>query len=201
MEIRLPKNLMLLQEFIGNFPGVGSRSAQKILVHLLKLPAGELQKFAGLLSGIDGTIRYCGQCHFFLSDSLCPFCHNDSRDKSLLCVVEQFSDILGIEKTGNYQGLYHILGGVIAPLRGIGIEKLHLNTLTERTRHGTKEVILALNPETEGEVTMHFLTGLLKKESSDLIVSRLAFGLPVGANLEYCDTRTLSEALNNRKTI
>ncbi|MDD5089316.1 MAG: recombination mediator RecR [Candidatus Wallbacteria bacterium] len=196
----LPPKLSMLQEFVSSLPGIGARSGRRILIHLLNLPATDQIKLAGMISSLPEEVRCCSTCHFFLRNLTCPLCGDQNRDSSTICVVEIFSDVLGIDDCG-YKGLFHILGGTIRPLRGVGPENLNIASLLTRIHSGVREVILALNPETEGEMTMHYLHGILKSSFPHLTVTRLAFGLPVGANLEFCDPKTLGEALKNRHVL
>jgi len=191
-----PEDLYLLQELVSSFPGIGRKNAGRIVLHLLRLPESNQKKLGSIISSLSSNITYCPICHYFSSNNRCPICDNPSRNKEMICVVENYSNIFAMESSG-YNGLYHILGGLISPLRGIGIDELNINSLLSRTP-SVKEVILALGLGTEGEITMQFLYDELKKDNNSLSVSRLAYGIPAGADLEYCDAKTLRAAVNNR---
>lgn len=184
---------------LSRLPGIGRRSAQRIAFYLLGRPREEAAALAAALTDIKEKIRFCRQCFNFTEDDLCVFCRDARRDAALICVVEEPSDIIPIEKGGDYRGLYHVLGGALSPLEGVDPEHLHIKELTERVEgNGITEVILATNPNTSGESTAIYIADLLRGK---VRVTRLASGLPVGADLEYADEATVSRAMQGRREI
>ena len=181
---------------LGKMPGIGRKSAQRIVFYLLKASDQQVRDLAAALIDLKEKVRYCSVCHNISEEEICPFCRSEKRDKGLICVVEEANDILAIEKTGEYRGLYHVLGGLLSPLDGIGPEDLHIKTLMQRLKDPVREVIIATNPSTEGEATALYLSKLIKP--MQIKVTRIARGIPVGADLEYADEITLSRALEGR---
>jgi len=194
-----PENLKILQELVSSFPGIGKKNAVRIVLHLLNLPDENQKKLGEIISSLNSDISYCKTCHYFSFDGICPICSDTKRDNNIICVVENYSDIFALESSG-FNGNYHILGGVISPLQGIGTDDLNISSLISRCT-SSKEIILALGLGTEGEITMHYLVDEIRKEYPNIKISRLAYGLPAGANLEYCDAKTLHAAINNRTTL
>jgi recombination protein RecR len=191
-----PKDLQILSELVASFPGIGRKNAGRIVLHLLNLPQENQTVLGNIISSLNKNVSYCPICHYFSTNGICPICSDESRDKKIICVVENYSDIFALESSG-FTGTYHILGGVISPLKGIGIEELNIPSLINRAANAN-EIILALGLGTEGEITMQFLYDELTKNYSKLSISRLAYGIPAGAELEYCDAKTLRAAINNR---
>ena len=191
----------VVQDLIDQFaklPGVGPRSAERLTFFVLREPGSVANGLGNALLALDGSLVYCEQCHNLSEESICVVCANDKRDRSLLAIVEEPLDVVAIENTGHYRGLYHVLGGVISPLDGIGPDKLNIKDLTTRIEaDGIKEIILATNPSTEGEATAMYIKRYLRE--SPVEVSRLARGLPVGGDLEYADQVTLGRALTGRQ--
>jgi recombination protein RecR len=185
----------LIEEF-ARLPGVGRKSAYRMAMHILKLPRDEVEQFSRTLLNVKDRIQYCSICSNFTEHDPCAICANPRRDRSLICVVEEAGDVLALEKTHEFKGLYHVLGGILSPLDGIGPEDLRIKELLARIDGSVVEVILALNPTVEGEATTIYLTRLLKPLG--VKVSRIARGLPVGSNLEYADEATLVRALEGR---
>ncbi|MFI3324131.1 MAG: recombination mediator RecR [Rikenellaceae bacterium] len=193
----------LLENAVGELsklPGIGRRTAMRLALHILKM---ESSSVAELTEGIDAfrnKIKSCEQCNNLSDEALCPICSNSERDRSTLCVVEQVSDLLSIEKTNQYRGLYHVLGGVISPMQGIGPSDLKIDLLTERVARGeVKEVILAISTSIEGETTHFYIMSRLKAFPS-LKVSTIARGIGFGDELEYVDELTITHALLNRRS-
>ena len=185
---------------LGRLPGIGPKSAQRIAFHLLKMPADDANRLAHAITEAKARVRFCERCFNIADDVLCPICNDDSRDSSLLCVVEESRDIVAIERTGEFRGRYHVLLGAMSPLEGIGPEQLKIRELVSRIDpEGVQEIILCTNPNTEGEVTAMYLARLLKPIG--LTVTRIASGLPVGGDLEYADELTLGRALEGRRTV
>ncbi len=187
----------LITEF-ARLPGIGRKTAQRLTYHLLKAPPGDAKRLARALDRVTAEVRACSQCGNLSDADPCEFCANPRRDASALCVVEEASDIAAIEKSGRYRGLYHVLGGRLSPLDGVGPEDLSIQSLMARLRAGVTEVIIATNPSVEGEATATYLHRLASPIST-LRVTRLARGLPVGGDLEYADGVTIAEAFAGRR--
>jgi recombination protein RecR len=185
---------------LGRLPGIGPKSAQRIAFHLLKVPADDVARLAHAITDAKARVRFCERCFNVADDVLCPICNDDTRDSSVLCVVEESRDIVAIERTGEFRGRYHVLLGAMSPLEGIGPEQLKIRELVARIDpEGVQEIILCTNPNTEGEVTAMYLARLLKPIG--LSVTRIASGLPVGGDLEYADELTLGRALEGRRAV
>ena len=195
-----PAPLEKLVEQFAKLPGVGYKSAQRLAFHVLSLPAEEAQAFADAITDAKRSVTLCPTCQNLTAGGLCPICADESRDRGVICVVERPRDIPSIEKTREFHGLYHVLHGLISPIDGVGPEELRVKELLERVgAGGVREIIMATNPTVEGEATALYLARLLKP--FDVTVTRLAFGLPVGGDLEYADEVTLSRALEGRREI
>jgi recombination protein RecR len=185
---------------LGRLPGIGPKSAQRIAFHLLKVPVDDATRLAFAITDAKARVRFCERCFNVADDVLCPICNDDTRDSSMLCVVEESRDIVAIERTGEFRGRYHVLLGAMSPLEGIGPEQLKIRELVARIDpEGVQEIILCTNPNTEGEVTAMYLARLLKPIG--LTVTRIASGLPVGGDLEYADELTLGRALEGRRNV
>lgn len=186
-----------LVEELSKLPGIGQKTAQRLTFHLLKVPQEEARALAKAIVEAREKVTFCARCFNFAQGELCEFCANPRRDPSLVCVVERPQDIVAVERTGEFRGLYHVLGGAISPIDGIGPEDLKVRELLERVRKdGVSEVIMATNPRVEGEATAAYLAGLLKPLG--VKVTRIASGIPVGGDLEYADEITLGRALKGR---
>lgn len=194
----LPEQLQRLIELLEKFPGVGKKSAQRLALYVLKAPRDEVVLLARTLVEVKDRIKACSVCHNISTTDPCHICSNPKRDHSLICVVQDAIDIISLEKTGWYNGVYHVLGGVISPLDGIGPDDLNITSLLSRL-DGVKEVILALNPTRQGETTVLYLSKLLKPYG--VKVTRLAYGLPIGVNIEFADEMTLLKALEGRTEV
>ncbi|MDD3448807.1 MAG: recombination mediator RecR [Gammaproteobacteria bacterium] len=191
--------LQQLMEALRCLPGVGPKSAQRMTFHLLERdPEGALRLAKALTEAVERVGR-CGSCRTLSEDPLCPLCASQRRDRRLLCVVETPADVLAVEQSGAYAGLYFVLGGHLSPLDGIGPEEIGVDALLARAREGVEEVILATNPTVEGEATAHYIGELLRELGVG--VSRIAHGVPLGGELEYVDGSTLTRALAGRKPI
>lgn len=192
-----------IQELIdtfGRLPGVGPKSAQRIAFHLLKSDKVESERLATAIRTASQKVRFCERCFNFSEDSLCAICQNDARDAHVLCVVEEPRDVVAIERTREFKGRYHVLGGAIDHLQGVGPDRLRIKELISRvTSEAITEVIVCTNPNIEGEATALYLTRVL--DVPGLTVSRIASGLPVGGDLEYADELTLGRALEGRRVI
>jgi len=192
------KPMARLIDELKRLPGVGSKSAQRIAFHLLKVEDADVERLANAIRELRQSIRLCEVCHNITETSPCVYCSDPSRDARLLCVVEDAASIVPIEKTARYRGRYHVLQGVLSPLHGIGPEQLKIESLVQRVRNdGVEEVILATNPTVEGEATAVYLSNVLKP--LNVKVTRIALGVPVGSELEYVDSATMSRAMDGRK--
>ena len=185
----------LIEEF-SQLPGIGRKSAHRLAMYILKLPKEEVHDIATALVEVKEKITYCSTCWNFTEKDPCRICASPKRDRSIICVVEDPNDVIAIEKTNEYRGLYHVLGGSLSPLDGIGPEEIKAKELLNRVNETVAEIILALNPNIEGEATTLYLTKLLRPLG--VKVTRLARGLPVGSNLEFTDEATLARALEGR---
>jgi len=195
-----PKSVAALIEQFQKFPSVGPKSAQRMAFYLLRMPLTEVQKFAQSMIEAKENTRTCEVCFNLSSSSPCEICSSTRRDRSIICVVAETKDLIAIEKTNEYQGLYHVLQGLISPMDGIGADDIRIKELLKRlTDENVKEVILALSPSVEGEATSLYLSKLIKP--FNIKISRIAFGLPVGADLEYADEITIAKAIEGRREI
>lgn len=196
-----PPSIQKLIDFFSKFPTVGPRTAARFVFYLLKLSKEEIENLLSSISELRNKIKICKLCFnpFQSEGELCEICQNPSRDKTLLCIIEKETDLIPIEKTKKYNGLYFILGGTVSSLKKADIEKLRVKELEERIKNHPeiKEIIIAINPTAEGEATALYLERLLKPLSKKM--TRLGRGLPVGAELEYADEETLGSALEGRK--
>lgn len=192
--------LARLVEELSKLPGVGPKTAQRLAFHLLKVPPEEARSLAQAIVEAREKIAYCRRCYNFAEGELCEYCADARRDRTLVCVVERPQDIVAVERTGEFRGLYHVLGGAISPIDGIGPDDLRIRELLERVRRdGVREVIIATNPRVEGEATAMYLANLLKPLG--VRATRIASGLPVGGDLEYADEITLGRALKGRQEL
>lgn len=190
-----------LTNSFSRLPGIGKKSAARIVNNLLKANPAYIQNFARQLSELQQKIKPCSVCGAWTEINPCPICSNPLRDKSLICVVEQPQDVITIDSTGTFSGLFHVLGGVIAPLEGIGPEQLNIASLLNRAKtEAIKEIIIATNPTFEGDSTAMYLQRLLS-EFSTIKITRLATGIPVGGDLEYADKLTLARSFSGRTTL
>lgn len=188
----------LIEEF-AKLPGIGYKTAQRLTLHVLNLPGEEVKEFAEALIKARGTIKYCSICGNFTDKDPCAVCSNPNRDNSIICVVEQPKDIISIEKVKEFNGVYHVLHGNISPMAGRGPEDIKLKELIRRINGEVKEVIVATNPNIEGEATAMYISKILKPLGAK--VTRIAHGIPVGGDLDYADEVTLSKALEGRVEI
>ncbi len=203
---RLPRAVRQLIEKFERLPGVGPKSAQRLVFYLLHNPENELEDFAQKLTALKRETVMCSQCHNVAEVDPCEICSDSVRDTTLLCVVEQPLDVLAIERSGKYHGRYHVLHGAIAPLNNIGPDQLYLYDISKRL-NGVHELILATNPTMEGEATALFIAEMVRqkqqgsKDLSDLKMTRIGHGLPIGADIEYADGVTLARALEGRRAV
>lgn len=192
-----------LEELIEHFeslPGIGKKTAQRLAFYVISQEKSYGEGFAKAIQNAQEKIKRCPVCQNLTDGNLCSVCADEKRDKTTICVVEDTKDLLAFERTGEYRGLYHVLGGLISPMDGVGVEQLFIKELLKRvTDSDVREVIMATNPTLEGEATAMYLSKLLKP--FNIKVTRLAYGIPVGGNLEYADEVTLFKALENRSEI
>lgn len=189
-----------LIKYFQRMPSVGAKSAQRMAFYILSQPEAWVSGFADALNEVKKKIKYCSRCHNITMTDPCPICASPDRDKTMLCVVADPKDQLTVEKIGEYKGLYHVLGGLISPIDGITPEILKITELVARVKSGQfKEVFFAINPTVEGEATILYITNLLKGTTANL--TRIAYGLPIGADLDYTDELTLTKAYEGRVKI
>lgn len=188
----------LIQE-LSRLPGIGAKSAARLAFHLIHLPEEEVQRLADTMVEAKRNVRYCSQCCTLTDQEVCPICANESRDHSTIMVVENTRDLAAYEKTGKYNGVYHVLHGAISPMLGIGPEDIKLKELIKRLEGDVEEVIVATNSSLEGETTAMYISKLIKPIG--VKVSRIASGVPVGGDLEYIDEVTLLRALEGRTSL
>ena len=199
MAYTVPAMSNLTDQF-ARLPGIGRKTAARLAYHIINLPDGEAEKFASAILEARQKINYCEICQNITENNKCTICSDDKRDKSIICVVEDSQDVAAFERTHEYDGLYHVLHGVISPLDGIGPEQLRIKELISRLNSPeVKEIIMATNPTVEGEATASYISRLIKPFG--IKVTRLAYGIPVGGDLEYADEVTLSRALEGRDEI
>jgi len=184
---------------LAKLPGIGSKTAQRLAFHLLKEPAEAAERLAQAIRRVRAQVMACGACGNLSDEDPCAICRDPRRDATLLCVVEEAKDVAAIERAGRYRGHYHVLGGRVSPLDGVGPDALRITPLVERVRNGSgvREVIVATNPSMEGEVTATYLQQVLRP--TGVRVTRIARGLPVGGDLEYADGVTIAQALDARR--
>ena len=195
-----PKSIASLIEHFQKFPSVGPKSAQRMAFYLLRMPLSEVEKFAQSMLDAKQNTKTCEICFNLSGTTPCEICSSSQRDKSTICVVAETKDLIAVEKTNEYKGLYHVLQGLISPMDGIGADDIRIKELLNRlTSDEVKEVILALSPSVEGEATSLYLTKLIKPFG--IKISRIAFGLPVGADLEYADEITIAKAIEGRREL
>lgn len=194
------KSLEKLIDEFNRLPGVGRKSATRIAFHILNLSNQDVIKFANVLIEAKQNIKKCEICGDLSEKDICPICDDEFRDKEVLCIVEDSRDVISLEKTGRFKGKYHILGGKLAPLKGITPDKLNIESLLKRVaKDNIKEVIIAINPDLEGETTTLYLCRLLK--NFNIKITRIASGIPIGGNIEHADSATISRALDARQEI
>ena len=198
--MQIAEPLLIAIEELSKLPGIGRKTAQRLAIFLLKSEQQQVDNLLKAVNDLKLKLRFCTRCFNLSEEELCSICKSDKRDKSAICVVEEASDVMAIEKTNEYEGLYHILGGVLSPLSGVTPDSLHIKELLKRFEtEDIKEVILALNPDTEGETTSLYLAKLINPLS--VSVTRIARGLPIGGDLEFADDATIGRAILNRSSL
>jgi recombination protein RecR len=198
--LHYPESLRTLITNLSRLPGIGEKTAERLAIHILRQPLSKAEQLANSIVGVKHKVRLCSQC-FALSDGeQCHICRNPGRNPSLLCVIEQPADLISIEKSGAFNGLYHVLGGVLAPMEGVGPEDIRINELITRAKAGVvREIILATGTSVEGESTAAYIAQRLA--GMDIKITRIATGVPVGGDLKYVDQMTLKCALDSRHDI
>lgn len=195
-----PAALQNLSDQFARLPGIGGKTAQRLAFHVLSLPLEEAEEFAQAIVQAKREVHTCPQCQNLTDRELCTICDDDTRDASTICVVAEPKDVIAMERSREYRGVYHVLHGVISPLNHVTQDDIRIKELLRRVSTGTvKEVIMATNPDTEGEATAMYISRLLRP--MEVKVTRLAYGIPVGSQLEYADEVTLSRALEGRQEI
>jgi len=198
--VQLAETLVIAIEELSKLPGIGKKTAQRLALFLLKTDNEQFKNLIGSLENLKIKLRFCSKCFNLSEEEFCLICKSGKRNKNIICVVEEASDVIAIEKTNEYIGLYHVLGGVLSPLSGISPDSLKIKELLKRFEHEEiQEVILALNPDTEGETTTLYLVKLIKPIG--IKVSRIARGLPIGGDLEFADEATVGRAILNRSSL
>ena len=197
----LPKPVQNLIDEFSRLPGIGPKTAARLVFYLLKKPKSDVLRFGNAVNELLANIKYCSKCFSITDADICDICSNESRNQEILAVVEEPLDIVALEKTRVFSGLYHVLGGAISPIDGIGPENLRIAELIDKLKNNSKikEVILATNPSLEGEATATYIKTQMEKIAPELEITRIARGLPVGGDLEYADEITLSRSLEGRK--
>ena len=188
-----------LIEELSKLPGIGAKSAQRLAFHIINMPQEQVERLSSAMMDAKKNVRYCKECFTLTDQELCPICSSDKRDHQTIMVVENTRDLAAYEKTGKYNGVYHVLHGAISPMLGIGPGEIRLKELMQRLQEDVKEVIIATNSSLEGETTAMYISKLIKP--TGIKVSRIASGVPVGGDLEYIDEVTLLRALEGRTTL
>ena len=198
--MQIAEPLQIAIDELSKLPSIGKKTAQRLALHILKSSEGDVEKLIDSIRNLKTKLHFCKRCFNLAEDELCEVCKSAKRDQGLLCVVEEASDIIAIEKSQEFNGLYHVLGGVLSPLAGVGPDSLKIKELVKRFENENfREIILALNPDTEGETTSLYLAKLIKP--FDIKVSRIARGLPIGGDLEFADEATIGRAVLGRNEI
>ena len=197
MTPKYPKALTAVIRSLSHLPGIGKRTAERLAFDMMTWQDKDMQRLSQQISELHESINECPQCHAWCETEICDICSDSRRDESLICIVEDIHQMYNIEKSGSYRGLYHILGGKISPLNRRSADDLNITTLINRCSQAqTSEVIIALSPDVEGEATSHYLTELLETENID--ISRIALGVPLGADLSYVDPASMAMSINKR---
>lgn len=195
--MQIAETLLIAIDELSKLPGIGKKTAQRLALHIIKNDRESAEKLAKAIIDLKEKLTLCKKCFNLAEDELCDICKNPKRDQSTICVVEEVSDVIAIEKSHEFNGLYHVLGGVLSPLMGIGAENIRIKELINRFHdEEIREVILALNPDTEGETTSLYLAKLIKPLG--VKVTRIARGIPIGGDLEFADEATIGKAMLNR---
>jgi recombination protein RecR len=192
----------LIENAVNEFarmPGIGKKTALRLVLHLLKQEPAQVQQFSEAIARMRQQIKFCKLCHNVSDEDICSICASHSRNKSIVCVVENIRDVMAIENTQQYNGLYHVLGGIISPIDGIGPDQLNIHSLVERVQqYGITEVIMALSPTIEGDTTIYYLSKKLQLPDTPVKITTIARGIAFGGELEYADEMTLARSITNR---
>jgi len=198
--LQIAEPLLIAIEELSKLPGIGRKTAQRLAIFLLKSDEQQVDNLIIAVKDLKLKLRFCSRCFNLSEEELCNICKSEKRDTSVICVVEEASDVIAVEKTHEFKGLYHVLGGVLSPLSGITPDSLHIKELLKRfEEEDIKEIILALNPDTEGETTSLYLAKLMKP--FNINITRIARGLPIGGDLEFADDATIGRAILNRSSL
>jgi recombination protein RecR len=197
--VPLPEPLIKLIEELQRLPGIGPKGAQRLAFHILRTPREETDRLAEALRDVKERVTYCSVCNNITDTDPCAYCRNDARNHSVICVVEEPQNVSAVERSREFRGVYHVLMGALSPLQGIGPDDLKIKGLLSRVGKGVTEIILATNPNVEGEATAIYLARLLKPLG--VKVTRIAMGVPVGSDLEYADEVTMHKALEGRREV
>ena len=198
--MQIAEPLLIAIEELSKLPGIGRKTAQRLAIFLLKSDEQQVDNLIIAVKDLKLKLRFCSRCFNLSEEELCNICKSEKRDTSVICVVEEASDVIAVEKTHEFRGLYHVLGGVLSPLSGITPDSLHIKELLKRfEEEDIKEIILALNPDTEGETTSLYLAKLMKP--FNINITRIARGLPIGGDLEFADDATIGRAILNRSSL
>ena len=198
--MQIAEPLLIAIDELSKLPGIGKKTAQRLAIHLIKCETPQVENLISAIHNLKLKLRFCSRCFNLSEEEFCSICTSEKRDKSTICVVEEASDVMAVEKTHEYNGLYHVLGGVLSPLSGVTPESLHIKELLIRfEEEEIREVILALNPDTEGETTSLYLAKMLKPLG--ITITRIARGLPIGGDLEFADDATIGRAILNRSSL
>jgi len=197
--VALPDPLIRLIDELQRLPGIGPKGAQRLAFHLLRTPREQTDRLADAIREVKARVTYCSVCNNITDTDPCPFCSSDARDNSIICVVEEPQNVAAIEKTREFKGAYHVLMGALSPLQGVGPDDLKIKGLLTRVGAHVKEVILATNPNVDGEATAIYLARLLKPLG--VKVTRIAMGVPVGSDLEYADEVTMHKSMEGRREV
>jgi recombination protein RecR len=195
----LPDPLIKLIEELQRLPGIGPKGAQRLAFHILKTPREQIDRFADALREVKERVTYCSVCNNITDIDPCAYCSNDQRNHNVICVVEEPQNVSAIERSRDFRGVYHVLMGALSPLQGVGPDDLKIKSLLSRVGNGVSEIILATNPNVEGEATAIYLARLLKPLG--VKVTRIAMGVPVGSDLDYADEVTMHKALEGRREV
>ena len=195
----LPDSLIRLIEELQRLPGIGPKGAQRLAFHILRTPREQTDRLAAALRDVKERVTYCSVCNNITDADPCAFCSNDARNHSIICVVEEPQNVTAVERSREFRGVYHVLMGALSPLQGVGPDDLKIKGLLSRVGNGVTEIILATNPNVEGEATAIYLARLLKPLG--VKVTRIAMGVPVGSDLEYADEVTMHKALEGRREV
>lgn len=195
-----PVSIRTVIKLLSSLPSIGEKSATRIALYLLQKPEQEVQAFAESLITMKKSVTLCRECHHLADGELCTICANPRRSTTQICVVETTTDVIAVEQAGIFNGRYHVLGGILDPLKNIGSEQLNIDSLLKRIeRYGVKEVILATNPTPQGEATARYIYDLLK--GTEIRVTRIGLGVPVGGDIKYIDPMTLQQAIEGRRNL